>query len=541
MTKLWHSLFAFLLMVATALVMTLHLESSQNTLLKNAFWTPYRASFYGMLSGGIESLLSRQPVAGGKLRTHHQRVFSKEALAPKTISFKFRLNHDETFVEVLFNVDESGYEAIRISKQAWNPLFHYRAAHSGEILWRKNYKLNVPNILPLEAELKQLNNKLFFFVFGNYIEIDSKLRPGKIGFDLSYDTSIWNPEILLENGKVIEAPFSAPENTSRIFIFNFLICVPVILFFYFLKIPFLFSMFIAAGYIFDEFYYAKQTFIFDTVENTFHTENYQQSFDYENLRFRFFRKWYRLASGNQSEPEWEVIGKTTILKQMKLRFCRKGICEYRASEELPPKTDGVFRLMIWGGSMSVGSGLRRPEDCYAELLHQNLNRNGYRIETLNASRMLNTFDQLQGHLFRDIEKFKPDLLLVDAFIWDNSVEDFRKTFPHLSQLVPKIILMRIPFNYDRNAFITRQEHMNLLKKGLQEKFDGTSAFLKYDPLILKWTRQYKIDFIDPNLRILSDDVYYGGHLFWDAIHITEYGHKHWADFVTEKIRPYILK
>lgn len=528
---------SFVLVLASTFVITLTLINSQNNLYKNKFWTPFRASFFGLLSGGIESLLSRQPVAGNKLRTHHQRVFSKESLDPKMIEFKFRLNHEGTFVEVLFNADEAGYEALRISHEKHNPLFHYRALHSGKIEWRKNLIVKSPLVLPLSAKLEEKENKLFFTVYGETYQVDSSLREGKIGFDLSADATIWDPVVTKEDGSTISAPFKSEENFWKIYFFNLGF---VFLVFLIIRRPVTITLLILTFHLFDNFFYSKQTFTFNRAEKTFNSFPY----NYEHFRFQYFHKWYRLASGNTDESVWNELEKINVVINLKLRYCHDDVCTSELIEDIPPKQQDSFRIMVWGGSMTVGSGLLKQEDSYPEILHkklQNLYKGKVKIETLNASRMLKTFDQYHGYLFRDVETFKPDLLIIDAFIWDDSIQNYEKTLPHLKHLVPKLLMTRIPFNYDRNTFLTRNEHLGLLKKGLQPVPSPKSAFLKYDPKLLEWKRKYAMEFMDPNLSLLTDQVYFGGQLFWDAIHITQYGHEQWANYIFENIRPYILK
>lgn len=529
------------MIVVTTFMVTLTLIESQNSLYKNKFWTPYRAQFYGLLNGGIESLLSRQPVAGNKLRMHHQRVFSREKLDPKIIEFNFRLNHEDTFVEILFNADDKGYEAIRISRQPWNPLFHYRTLHSGRIEWRKDLKVDAPLVLPLTAKLEDKDGSLFLTVFGNTYPIKSSLKSAKIGFDLSADTTIWNPVITLKDGNVLKAPFTAEENFWKIYWFNFGF---VFLAFLIIRKPLTITLLLVMFYFFDSFYYSKQTYMFNREERTFRTLGSVSPYNYEHLRYQYFNKWYRKASGNEDNSVWNVLDKTNVLINLKLRYCHDDICVSEFAENIPQKKSDSFRIMIWGGSMTVGSGITKQDFSYPELLHKKLNqlyKRKFRIETLNASRMLNTFEQHQGHLFRDVETFKPDLLIIDAFIWDDTFHNYERTIPHLNQLGPKLVLLRIPFNYDRNSFLTRQEHLNLMKNGLRPVVDLKSAFLKLDPMILNWTKTYNMGFMDPNLNLLTDKVYFGGQLFWDAIHITQYGHEEWAEYIFENIQPYILK
>jgi hypothetical protein len=42
-------------------------------------------------------------------------------------------------------------------------------------------------------------------------------------------------------------------------------------------------------------------------------------------------------------------------------------------------------------------------------------------------------------------------------------------------------------------------------------------------------------FVDVNAHMLSDEVLFGGDLFWDPWHLTGYGHERWAYFLSEQL------
>lgn len=540
------------LIIASSWLVTDFLISSHNILYKNEHWIPFRMSYFGLRGQALDSILDRRMISDGKLREHRLRVFSKKEMHPRKISFQFRLQ-EHSFVDVIFNADDKSYEGIRISNEKWRPSFQFKTLHSGEYLWKKPVNYTPSGNHSIEAILRSINGKLQLSLDRDKLILDGQLLPGRIGFDLSGQAQIWDPEIETNDGEVINAPFVAKENSLLFFIVHLLFLTMVIVFLVlilrnsrervFLRATgFLFGICLLIN-LFDKYYYSKKVFRFNGIDYTFENRD-EMAFDFEKVRFKILRKWFISLGGEH--PSKEELRRKNLwpLPPFNVRHCLKDTCTTYFPPSQPgfkPKTKNDLRFMVWGGSMSAGQGLMSMEESYPDLIFHDL-RKAFpekNVELINSSKRAREYELNFNSLEKDIKGFRPDVLLVDFLMPLTNPESMEPLIKLMAGNVKLVIFLRLPISYERYQNVDLNVLRSKLTEGLQPR--PQLFYSRNDPLFIKWRDQYGLKFVDANSELLSEDVIQSGDLFWDPMHLTAWGHEVWAEILSKKIIPLVNK
>lgn len=532
---------AIVLSLATSFVATKFLLNSQNVFFKNEYWLPYKVNFYGMHGDGIESLVDRSKIGGGKLRGYHNRVFSRQELIPESIDFKFVLRKI-AYIDILFNANEDSFEGIRIPTNPDRDSIQYKSDYSGKFLWKKNHPIKAGEFGIYQVSLFMKDGSLILRINNRIYELDGSLKKGKIGFDPTEQAFIWDVNIRTADGKVIEAPFKAQENFWEYFLKNLGIILPliVILTLVFRSIvssSIFLLLLVSITFAFDFFYYSRLLFRFHPLEFTFLQPYEDKELDPETFRFNAFKKWYKLLGGTIPSEDPGLKKKLWSLGVSRTRFCRDNQCKSYAANSYPhiyPRSENSLRVLIWGGSLSAGTTLTNLEQSYPDIMYKKLQQlfPDRKVELMNTSRGEVDFRNF-AMIEEDNKHFYPDVFLIDAFVIKNHHE-FEGTIKKLEAFSADKILLKPPINvelYDQRKLEYVREKIG---RGLQDNPEYF-YFLQLDPFIKRWQRQYDLDYIDGNLKLLSPEVVEGGHLFWDMVHLTAYGHQIWGEYLAEEL------
>lgn len=536
---------AIILTVLSAWVATELLLYSQNVLYKNDFWSPYKRNFYGMNGEGIESLVDRTKIGGHKLRTYHNRVLSKEALIPEEINFKFVLKKD-AFIDIIFNSGDLSFDGIRISTESARDSFQYRSDFTGKYHWRKEHNIRTGDFAYVFGSLYSSDGKLYLKLNGETYPVAGSFDLGKIGFDLSEKAFIWDVEVKTEDGK-ISAPFEVKENKFSFFLKNLIIIFVLVLLGTFIfksakkASAFIFLLF-SISFLFDYYYYSRKDFRFSPLEFTFYHPYGNLRFDSESVRFDFFKYWYRSLGGHTPVEDESLRKKLYELGPFRTRHCNEVCTTYGGSKYpfIQPRSENSLRILIWGGSFSAGTALLHLGQSYPDLMFKKLQETfpDKHVELMNTSRGQVDFSNF-GFLETDNKHFYPDYILVDAFIFEN-LGSFEEPMKKLSQYNAEIVLLKPPINTELFDKKTLDLVRTKVYSGLQQHPEYF-YFLRVDPLIIRWQKDYGFQYHDGNTTLLKDEVLYGGQLFWDTVHLTPYGHEIWAESLTEKLTDLIKK
>lgn len=541
---------AVLLLLGGVYIATELLVNSQNILYRNAFWYPYRATFFGMRGQGIESLLERSMIAGQKLRTNHQRVFSRKEIFPETIAFKMRYLPN-SFVDIIFNGNNETYEAIRISSETWRGPHYFKTKHTGEYVQREDLRFYAPEYKTINVVLKNEYGDLYLYLNDEKHLVKGQFEKGKIGFDLSELSEIWDPVITTVDGRMIKAGFTVEENIPRYFFINLIIfsCVIVSIVFIsknrrperFLRLTFFFFLISGFLFIFDFYYYSQKLFRFSAYDFSFRVPHESYTIDPETVRHKFFRSWFRFIGGKTPDARQIKSEKLWPMKFFRARFCDdQQNCKTYYGEEtpkLPPKSENSLRILIWGGSLSAGSCLVSLTESYPEVIQSNLIAHlgkTRKIELLNSSRGDTRFDYHFPHIMNDIEIFKPDIIYLDSIPPMENPGILGPMYKEIAQKVPIVIFQRLPIRYEQYTDIPLKKVQSMLTGNLHPEHAGY-FFFRNDFLVQQWVKEFGLIFVDPNTRLLSDEIMNSGQLFWDSTHLTPHGHKIWGDFLTQHL------
>jgi hypothetical protein len=533
---------SILFLIGCSWLATLLVLNSQNVLYRNQFWFPYRAHFFGLWGQGIESLMDRSMIAGEKLRSDHQRVFSRNILEPSSIKFKMRFSKN-SFVDIIFNGNNETFEAIRISSEEWRQPFYFKSKHSGEYLYQKNLQIPVDTFKVLNVTLSSYDGKLKLNIDGRDIPVEGTFSQGKVGFDLSEFSEIWEPVITTKDGKKYEAPFSVPENKFPYFLKNFLIFGILILIARkrFFRVSAFLLLFISLAYIYDYYFYSQKHFVFNARTYSFRRIKEHHAVDPEDVRYRFFRSWYRLIGGEF--PTAADLKKNALWPS---RFFRTRHCDVNLKcvtyfpfdyPKFTEKSKDTVRILIWGGSFSAGSGVTSLTESYPEIIQQNLIhhfKGKRKIELLNSSRGDLEFETYFSFIKKDIAEFKPDVIYLDTIPPTGNERVLEPMFREIASRVPNVIFQRVPIRYEHYSNVPLSRIRGMIDGGLHPEH-AQMYFFRNDFLIQQWVKELGLIFVDPNVKLLSDDILMNAHLFWDPTHLTSYGHKVWGDFLSEHL------
>lgn len=532
------TILGFILVFLSAAVLSEFLVNSQNILYKNDFWIPYRVSTFGMRGQAIESILDRRMIANEKLNEHHLRVFSKQDYSPARIDYKFRL-FESSWVDVIYNVDEESYEAVRISSEKWRPSYQYKSLHTGKYLWKKPIALTPETGRTLEGSLRSENGKLAYFLNGQKINLESQLRPGKVGFDLSSPAQVWSPLIFDTDGKVTDAPFKISDRWYHYFIPHLVLLL--VIGFFFRKRFFEYSLFMVLFFtmisLYDHYYYSRKKFRFSLHDFSFINRDFVRV-DVEKFRYNFMQKWYRALGGYQPQAAELQEKNLWPLPPFTLRHCREEKCTTFFEPEYPqfsPRKKNSLRIVVFGGSLSAGQGLRTMDESYPDLMYFDLKKQfpDKDIELVNASKNAREIDLNIQSIDRDIKSFKPDILILDALLDMSNPQGYEPFIKFITDHVPVVIMLRLPLSYEHHYRTDLVKFRNKIARGL-ERTPGI-FYARNDHLYLMWIEKYGIKFIDTNPELLQDEVLFSGDLFWDSMHLTVYGHQLWTSFLDQKL------
>lgn len=538
-----------LFLLAGTYLATILLINSQNILYKNDFWFPYRANFFAMRGQGIESLLERSMIAGEKLRTHHQRVFSKRIVEPKSIRFKMRYQINN-FVDIIFNGDNETFESVRVSSEHWRPSMYYKTKHTGEYLAKILLNFKAEPYQTLDVELKDEDGNLFLLINDDKFPVAGHFSKGKVGFDLSENSEIWEPKIITKDGEVIDAAFALSESKIGYYFKNLLIFGLIIFVLIFLtkekslrffQTTLFFFLFSTLAFAFDNYYYSFKIFRFMAKEFTFRQIRRDYMIDPEDIRYRFFKKWYEALGG--STPTVAELKSKNLWPN---RFFRSRYCDSERNcktfyDKLLPdfgdKSKDTVRILIWGGSLSAGSGLTTLDESYPEVIQKNLNvhyKGKKKIEILNSSRGDMVYEIHFPMILDDIKKFRPDFIYLDTIPPENNPQMLEPMYRQIITEVPNVIFQRLPIRYDQYTNVSLERIRGLVGRGLIPE-EGGFFFFRNDFIIKKWVDEMGLIFVDPNGDLLADKVLFHSHLFWDATHLTPYGHQVWGEYLSKHL------
>ena len=541
------------LVVATAAIWNEALLYSQNTLYYNPRWYPARATLYGLRGGGIEALMGRQPLSGGRLRGEQhtalsgQRLFTRHSYAPQALEFEFRLRSN-SWVALTFNHVGERYQAVRLSLSELKPSLHYVANRHERYLEAK--PLALPTLAPGRHHLRLTSSAegLTLWLNGSSVaRLPLSFIPGKVGVEVSERSEIWTP-VVTQAGQTQPLPFTRDQAWVRFFLVNLAALVVLVGVFALAvrrwrwqrTLRFLIVLF-GSGclwHAFDYFFYSREPMNWshrDLV--TVSREAQRLSFDFEPWRYRFFQRWYALAGGEVPERQKLVEEMIQPIWSKGPRLCRRDQCAEIPQDKLmayPAPAAGSLRLMVVGGSLSAGWGVSDITQVYSEQLHHLMQSRypGRLVETLNVSHPSTLRGEAEvQNLVTTIERFAAHYVFFEFYLFRVSprlVERLLQGLQH-HQLGHKIFL-KLPITGLNLERLGRLEGKRVLESSMTQE---------HHMLLQRWAKQYGLRLMEPPLTFIDKDLRLRGNFFWDIIHLSDVGHERFAWLIAQQLTPLI--
>ncbi len=511
---------------------------SQNNFFLNRYWYPYKIGFFNSYVGAIESFTSRTLLASNRFLTNYnlgsQYIFSQETTNPKEIRYDFRLKKGG-YIDLIFNFDESTYEAIRVSRFINYPSSYYKGKISGEFINRTELELDKIDGSTHRATLKNVQGKVVFYLDDKEIyKTNSSFGKSKIGFfsSLSF-LEIFNVALTNEFGKVTNMSFSNEQDHKFFFLKNLTIVTAGVLAVYILVFLFyrknFFSYFLRASafvfftaifwFCYDFFYYSKipQRWDFDSAS---FVSPIGHQFDFERYRSYFFNQWYsRLGGIELNNYNIEARGLHYHYTHYRRMCSVKQKCifvDYEGMSSVkPPNTK---RLIYIGGSFSDNSGVTSIDQAFFDKFsleiiknykHKNIN-----LELYNFSFSGGYLSQLIPKVVKIVDKLGVDYVVVGLFAND----DEGGLVQLLDALNPKGIIT----TYIYPTANPEKSYVFLNPKTQQVMITPMDNFL------IRLSTDKALRIYRADLLSTYPEFYGKGNLWWDQTHMTAFGQEQFA-------------
>lgn len=515
-----------------SLIWTKALLYSQNSLFFNPYWSPYIPSLQNLHKGNIETLFGRSLVAGHHLRSlgsQERRVFTRHPYHPKEFAFTLRLKENSA-VAFLFNHRGEKFSVLRLSAHPLRPSSLYQSNLDEVHIDTVPLLLNIPTYRAVQVNVREVSAGIEITLDGKQSQtVSAKFENAYLGLEVMSGGEVWAPSLIDQQGQSFSMPFQREEVSPKFF-------VPILVLFIFLMILFRRRLVMAAAFFcvlgatwftFDFFSYSHSNFAWQASELTTTDSG---PFDVEKLRNRFFEKAYGFLGGETLTQEKITANGIPGLEENKIRYCTHQGCESLKETQFTAPSPQTLRIVVLGGSIGAGWGVTDYEKTYAEVLHQQLQKSfagQYDVEVLNLSDSANSYRKRMPQKFEIIEKFQPNIILVELLFNFIDADAFIKALAKTGPDIAKFYLLPLI-----NPYALSVSHLNAVRAGSAQ--NPVSGFKAIEEI-----KQIKI--LDPNPLMLSGPVLSGGKMFWDYYHPTNWGHAQLATYLAQQIKMQFVK
>lgn len=522
-------------------IWTASLFYSQNNIIFNSHWESYKKNFYGSSAYAIYSLVSRTLVANNQLVTDknlgHQIIFSQKNFTPGRVLFKVSLKPN-SYVDLLFNADESETEGLRFSTIQGAFPFFYKATLKGEFLRKQRLNaFQLKSAKNIEIELKAQDGMIAAYADGQWLGSHSgNFQEAKIGFYTSLEGVVIKKVTVYDlQGKPFVLSFSRDYEWEHFVLWNFLgVLVLIVL----INCPYfefsyqrslrMASFLFFTGLIwlsFDYFYYSKIPKVWNFSSHVFDDE-LTSKWNGERLRYLFFREWFRALGGEVATVD-VLRARSVYDAHSGIRLCQKAGCQFYEKEGIYSGLRSTnYRIAHIGGSFSDFAGIVNLEDSFFEQFSRDIIERKPSVEIANFAFSGAVFRLKKAEIERTIELYKPQLIVFSIFLDLADYELFSKFLDKWEAAgIPVVfyypLLQNFNDNFETDAIAFSLEY-NKRKKRKQFWSD---------------LKQRKgLSFFETN-KMLDQKFKTSGWIWWDSNHMTPFAQK----LVAERISSFVLE
>ena len=534
-----------------AVLLTEFILYAQNILIKNENWMSEKRMMRMVLGGGESFLLSRSTLANNILHLNGwygaQGVVYKTAMEAEEIDVRFFLEH-EGRLDITWEKNEKLEKGIRIGEDRLNPPAFFVRTIEGKILELQVLpQFVLPDawhelrLLFTRGELNAFIDELLWFKIP-YHQTGSGflgLRAETIGPRIDIDK--WSARDV--QGNRYEETFRNTNQYAYLFLLNATILFALGLSLPSAGRPFLISVLVSVGlvFIFDYMYWSKlEVDIFSHAMGQIAPSDAGSgnlnSREYPIRAFwhRLSEAWCQLVGGEKVTPKLVIFHSNSAGKKR----IWKGPVFYPTSEGCSLLDDGqmqalitgkkapsVFRILFLGTSQTIGAGASAPDKTFAcqtaHLLQERMTVT-HQVQMLNiaVSGAVPT-EQFVSYKNRYVN-FAPDLVVIN-FSVNGEEQEFRDALFGL-----------LRYNMDRKIktiLLQEPEDTEIASQSIYHLSHLAGRHL----LLAKVGKEFDVEVLPLHHYLSGDEVKKSGLLWWDHVHLTSYGQRLVAEWLSEQI------
>ncbi len=478
------------LILVLSFVFTSLILYRQNTLYTNDNWNATKMNLDKGVMGTFTFYLTRNALSKNHLNLgawhgSHELIY-KESVNPTVVEFEFFMEEPSEF-SFIFNKDASGYSGLRINIHE-EPIkgMLFTSTDIGEFVDKS--EINITNI-----EYSKWNHfkiefqKNHFTIYINkekIVESDQELKGDfLIGFrGAREDVKIDNLIIKQKYSSTIRESFENRKGFLPIFFSVFLVLFFILLFiieYSEKQALFLFFMITAT--------------LLAVISGLYLYEYYHNSETYTENENTIDWKGY----------EGNIEGEKQILKRI---------------EEYPEKENK--RIMFIGSSQTWGAGASVENKTFFRVFEDLINSDSKKYECINTGMSGLISERAFYHYNSSWINLEPDIVVIILGNNDDSQGDFYK-------------------NLERFVLLNRKENIETVFILEPNSYNTSEHIVEHHPVMRDVADKYNITLIDMHNYLL--EKYDTGYVWWDYVHLTDYGQKVFAEKLYSETKNLIVQ
>lgn len=530
------------LVVFNAILFTEIILYSQNTFIHHSDWRISKRELYAGVMGADPFLITRPPLAQNKLHLGawygFQEIKHTETLTIQKISYRFKLEKESYINLIIYRPGNREAFGIRLSANEHHPSMFFSLSKLGEFTAKSQFDTNLDS--------NWHNAIIEFNKSSATLEIDG-IESGRIAFEPEmigqvslrsgiHPTMIDDVSIIEVNGEKHLETFQNRENYFELFILNLFASAFLILFLYFFKlrkksertntishVAFMASMMSCAAIYFYFDYYHWSNFQFENLTRPIQTESKQlNKSNFEQARHTITSFWYKVGGG--------TIVNSASIGRLNYRQDRVSsgpfFCEdikpcillpsYLVEKKRQPLSR-EFRIVIIGTSQTFGAGASELTQTLTAQLHKRIAKKispQRKLMTLNISKSGSRASVLFDDYYRIYSDFNPNLIVIN--LGNNDTEsDLSSNLTHFLEYCKKnaiqVVLLKEPNTTEKNLNYIYYKHNIIEKLGKDFNFPVYNAHGFFQ----------------------SESIKDSGLLWWDNVHLTDFGQHIFAEWLSD--------
>jgi lysophospholipase L1-like esterase len=535
-------------LILVASLLTEWLLYSQNSLVQNNQWVvAKRMSTLGLM-GADEFLLDRSVLAKNRINLGKyygfQEIYTKKKMIPKKIFFNFKIDNG-SYLDFFIRLNQGAEIGFRLNNRSNRKSFTF--VNPGEEKFAKkhffesNLKFNSWNTAELivnnsEITLQLNNNKPLDLNFDTPLSGNIGFRAGQRGAFID--------DIFINGDKNFSysETFRRTEHWPRIFLIHLLFTfILVELFQLLIKkyykfkkadkkkdqrnfIVYQLCISLLIIFLFDYNFWSKKSF--SPTSKILFANTPVPTHIFEKKRFFIFQEWARIFSLNQNprkliaESGYPIrrIFEGPILCSSNPVQC----IDYSQERKIPitPDRSSCKKIIFMGTSQTIGAGASKLSDTFFARIHKSLikNQKVSCLVSLNLAKSGSNLKEIINQYRNHFSDFDPDLMIINIAHNDRK-QAIEKNLPILLELNQKL----------GTKSIILEEANSVVSDGKDDRLVNKHNLMK------RIAAKYNVSTIPLHTKLQEIEAQELGVMWWDICHMTDYGQKVTADWLTKKI------